>query len=790
MKWISRASRRGTGRWAARWTAATHCRAAVGPLLGLLLAGPVGFLAADLCFPFPEETLKRPAGRIVTDREGRVLRMFLAPDGYWRFPVRSGQVQGELVQALLTSEDQWFYFHPGVNPLSVLRACWSNLLAGRIVSGASTIPMQVARMIEPRERRLASKAVEAFRALQLSLRYSKDEVLELYLNLTPYGGNIEGVQAAAYFYFGKPPDQLALGEIALLTALPRSPLRYDPTRNARLSKQARDRVVDQLQARGLFSTGSLATARSLPLPTVRRKAPFRAPHFSELVERESTADVVRSTLDLQIQTRAERQVDGWARKLRLEGIDNVSVVVLDSPTRDVLAMVGSSGYFEATRDGQVNGSLARRSPGSALKPFLFAQAFDSGRIVPESLLLDVPSDYSGYVPENYDSLYRGQVTATQALVQSLNVPAVRLLAGSGLESFHELLVAGGLSTLDRPYHQYGLPLVLGAGEVRLLDLTNLYACLAEGGLYRPFRIIAGPDLSPATRLFSREATSWTNEILGQLQRPDLPHSWELSPDIPAVAWKTGTSFGHRDAWAIGFSGRTTIGVWVGNFDGRSQLGLSGAEHAGPLLFDLFRAIEPAGSSIPALKGLEMGRLKVCASSRQLPHRFCPETREVRYLPGRSIFKTCPQHRQVFVDRQTGKVLRGECLVGRSHRTRVVSQLPRELVTWRRTTGQSVEVVPEVSSDCHTVGQGSGPLIVSPDPGTPYVLRSNVPSRFQKIALTARSSLSQRLYWYADGTLVASGPAGQQQFLEPTRGSHEIIVMDDSGRSDRIVYRVE
>ena len=763
-----------------RW-GAMSCAA----VLGLVLVWQL----ASALFPFPHEKLERPYGQIVYDRNGDLIRMFLASDGHWRFRAQLDQITPQLVDAIVASEDQWFRYHPGVNPVSVLRAALSNLRAGGIVSGASTIPMQIARLMEPRPRNFQSKLLEALRALQMSRLYSKDELLEIYLNLTPYGGNIEGIRAASYFYFGKKPDRLSWAETALVTTLPRSPVSYDPTRNLELSTRARDRVIAQLRGKGIISPSQARTASSARLPDHKQKQPLRAPHFAEMVRRQNPrSQELHTTLDLEIQRAAELQIDSRKAQLRRQGIGNVAVVIIENETRKVVALVGSAGHSDSAYQGQVNGATARRSPGSALKPFLFALAYDRGLIVPDSPLLDVPYDYAGYVPKNYDRRYRGQVSASQALVQSLNVPAVHLLSRTGLQNFHQLLISGGLSSLDRPSLEYGLPLVLGGGEVRLLDLANLYASLAQGGVHRNLRVVDGRP-GAGKRLFSREAVYFTTHSLTQLRRPDLPQAWDLSLDIPAVAWKTGTSYGHRDAWAIGFSQENTIGVWICNFDGSGVKGLSGAEHAGPLLFDLFRAVEPTGSRFEEPPSLEIDTVEVCSVSGQLPTAYCPRTQEIDSIRGRSNFQACRVHRRLFVDAETGLRLDGPCLTSSHYVTRVVEVLPPPLAAWRRRQGQPVEVLPRRAATCHQVGFSDGPRISSPDDATPYLIRQGIPRSHQSIALAALAQPG-RLYWYQDGLLVASGETGETPFLDPSRGRHELVVVDTIGRSDRIFYEVE
>lgn len=779
----------------------------------------------DVLFPFPWEALERPPAVVVEDREGEALRFFLPADERWRMPVGLGELPEELPRAVVAAEDRWFGWHPGVNPLAVVRAAWVNGRAGRVVSGASTIPMQIARMAEPRERTLGRKALEGFRALQLDLHRSKEELLELYLNLAPYGGNVEGVGAAAWFHFGKAPEQLSLGEIALLVALPRSPVRFDPGLHPGAARGARDGVLRLLAARGVFSEGEIEGALRQPLPGERRRVPFGAPHFAELVVgRFPSAGRLTTTLDGGMQRTTEEQVRRRLPQLRATGIGNAAVVVVENGTRAVRALVGSGGFEETYFQGQVNGAVARRSPGSALKPFLYALALDEGRALPDSYLLDIPTDFSGYVAENYDDRYRGRVTVREALVQSLNACAVRLLSEVGVERFQGLLVRGGLTTLDRRPMEYGLPLVLGAGEVTLLDLTNLYATLADGGRHRAprlvERVVSRAELSRAELaggagraeaegvaapapahgaaapqdgrpLVSPEAAQVVVEILTDLRRPDLPGSWSLARDVPAVAWKTGTSYGHRDAWAIGLSGRYTIGVWVGNFDGRPRQGISGSEHAGPLLFDLFRAIERGSAAPRPARGARLEPIELCGLSRELPGPSCRERVTVPYLPGRSRLRQCTYHREALVDAETGELLAGGCVGSRPSRAVLLTHYPPELAAWWRAQGQPVPPAPSPRAGCAGVPPGVDPAIVSPDPATPYRVRRRVPLEHQRIPLVARAGPgASRLYWYRDGLLVAAGAPEERLYLAPERGTHRLVVTDDLGRSDGVTFRVE
>jgi len=757
----------------------------------IIAIAPVAlFFALDFLFPFPKSALHRAAAVVVFDRNGDPMRIVLPPDQKVRIPVTLDELPPELVHAVVASEDRWFWRHPGVNPFAIARAMRANVTKRRRVSGASTIPMQIARMAEPKSRTMFAKVIEAFRAIQLTLHTTKREQLEAYFNMAPYGGNVEGIGAASRVYFGKEPSQLSIGEIAFLTTLPRQPNRFDPLRDHATATRARDRVLRQLRDRGAFTTAEITAAMQQPLPRARQKAPFVAPHFCDYAIAQAPGRTrVFTTLDPRIQKIAEKQVEARIASLRAYGVEEAAVVVIDNHSNEVVAMVGSANFFDAQRQGQVNGAVARRSPGSTLKPFLYAKAFDDGILIPDSILLDIPTDYSGYVPENYDGTYRGRVSARDALIQSLNAPAVRLLSDEGVDEFVALLRKGGLTSLDREPAKYGLPLILGSGEVRLIDLTNLYAALARNGEYRPVRIYKSSVLSPQSSvLFSHESTALITEILSELKRPDMPRAWQLTRESPSVAWKTGTSYGHRDAWSVGYSQRYSIGVWAGNFDGHGQKGMSGSEFAAPLLFDLFRAL-PVEDRRPRLSS-DQPTIEVCSLSHDLPTPYCHDRVRVPYIPGRTHLHACEMHRPIFLDANTKERLAGDCVATHKHLQVVATNYPADLVAWWRAQNQTFDELPPLAASCNDVASGAKPRIVSPDAATPYRLRRDAPLEFQEILLAAQTSDAAKLYWFEDGTLIASGDASRKMFLKPKRGAHQLVVVDDSGRSDAVTYRVE
>lgn len=757
-----------------------------------LLALPaLAFFALDALFPFPVKRLAPAPSTMVLDNRGAPMRFFLAPDQAWRFPVALDEVAPVFLDAVLASEDRHFFHHPGINPISLLQAAVADLRAGAVVRGGSTITMQVARLAEPKPRTLVSKVVECFRALQLESRFTKREILGFYVNMAPYGGNLVGVGAASWFYFGKAPSQLALAEAALLTAIPRSPGRFHPVRHPQAALKARASVLAAMAEARAASPAQAEEARTHELPGRLKPPPLVGPHFAQMVlAREGRVPRIRTTLDSRVQEFCRQAMRSRLVELRSQGVENAAVVVLDVKTREVLALAGSADFLDEARHGRVNAALANRSPGSALKPFLYAAAFQDGLLAPESLLLDIPLAQGGYDPHNYDGTYRGRVEAREALIHSLNTPAVRLLAEEGPERFLALLRQGGLRGLDRPASHYGLSLVLGGGEVNLLDLTNLYATLAQGGLHGPPVFTPGAG-GERTRLFSPEASALVTDILSRLERPDLPGGVERARGVPAVAWKTGTSFGHRDAWAVGFSSRFAIGVWTGNVQGQAVKGISGARQAAPLLFDLFRALEPDGAGLPKTAGLNLAEVEVCALSRQLPGPDCAQRVRMTVIPGVTALGPCPVHRRVLVDAATGLRVAGACLDGREVRQEVVTLYPAELTAWWRSSGVPVPEVPASSPGCPVALDGQGPRITSPGPAAAYHMRPDAPEVFQRVGLSAQAGPdSGELHWFQDGVLVASRDPGETFFLRLAPGRHRLTVVDGQGRSDSVRYVVE
>ena len=572
-----------------------------------LLAGLVLLLALDEAFPPP---LERTEGRsqLVRDRDGELLRAFPVVDGRWRLAADLDGIDPDFITALLAYEDAGFYHHPGVDPAAVVRAAWEGVRAGRIVSGASTLSMQVARLLEPRPRTFTAKFLQMTRAVQLELRLTKREILELYLTLAPYGGNLEGIRAASWAYFGREPDALTIEQIALLIALPQSPEARRPDRHPEAAVAARGRVLDRLAGVGLARSTAQADAAQDPAPQ-RRAFPGDAWQVAETLARQyrDRTDMV-STLDAGLQRALEQQV-----RDNLPMGDNsaqIAVMVVETQSRAVRAAVGSAGRERP--GGWIDLTTRPRSPGSTLKPFIYAMAFDDGLAAPDTRIADLPRRFAGYQPDNFDRRFRGDVTIAEALQHSLNIPAVTTLDDVGARRFSAALGFAGARP-ERPHgadRDDGLAVALGGAGLSVRQLAVLYAALGDGGHARPLRWLETEDAAEDGTGFALVSPESAHEILTILRRAPHPGGRmpaSLTMEAPEVAFKTGTSYGFRDAWSAGVSGRYTVVVWTGRADGVPREGVTGREGALPLLFrvyDLIESLEPA----PAQPGRDESEL--------------------------------------------------------------------------------------------------------------------------------------------------------------------------------------
>ena len=542
-----------------------------------------GFVGVWFLCPFPQARLTQWAvSPVVNDTSGHRMLGLVSRQDTWRLPVPLEAMSPWLIDATIAVEDQRFFRHSGVDPLAVLRAVKQNVRARRVLSGASTLDMQVCRMMEGRDRTLTSKLIESFRALQLNRLKSKQEILTLYLNVAPYGSNIRGVEAAAQLYFAKQARDLTLPEAALLAGLPQAPTRYRPDRHLARALKRQHVVLDRMFEEGMISRQQQAEARAFPLAVERQVFEQRANHASwwALAKRPQGG---HTTMDLDIQGPVEQMVQDQIKSLPIDS--EMAVVVIDIPRAAVKAMVGSGNLLDPV-DGQVNGAMARRSPGSALKPFIYAAAFEAGRLNRDSIVYDLPIERGGWSPENFDRQFRGPVTVAQALRWSLNVPAILVAEAMGPARCGGVIESVGISLPSNAPARAGLALAVGGLEVTLLDLTNGYATLGRGGIQRPARLFEDEQSDSLVALAPRVCAA-INDCLSSHRRQSVGMSGTLPTNAPWFMWKTGTSSGRRDAWAVGHNGHYAIGVWAGRFRGTGRAAYVGARAAQPLLISLF-----------------------------------------------------------------------------------------------------------------------------------------------------------------------------------------------------------
>jgi len=720
-----------------------------------VLAGAVlisAWIVALRAVPFPEEELARiPSSVVLTDREGGPLRVSLGADG---LDCRAGYVpepEQWIVKALVAAEDRRFWSHPGVDGLALLRAMVQNGLGGCRVSGASTLSTQVIRLMEPRSRTLWSKGIEAFRAVQMEQRHGKLEILRQYLNRAPFGGNKVGIESAARRYFGKRAAQLSLAEAALLAGLPQSPSRLRPDRHPERAQKRQAYVLARMEACGFITPQERADALEQPLHIRRGGYPFRAPHFCDWVgvpAQVGATSELRTTLDPAWQQLAETVL---RRHAAANDSDGGAVVVLDVKTGSVRAMVGSPDY-RSPRAGQVNGAVARRAAGSTLKPFAFALALDQGRLTPATALPDVPVKFRDLDPRNFSLNFQGRVTVRDALVQSLNLPAIEVERQVGQERFHTTLRELGLSTIDQPASHYGLGLVLGNAEVRLLDLVNAYACLARGGLWTPVRTLERDRLGEGKRLFSPEACWLIADMLGGEERAMESTGHAADVRLPPLAWKTGTSAGLRDAWTVAWNPEIVIGVWVGNVDGASSDGLVGSHAATPIAWDLFRQLYPDNQGPWFARPQGIVSREVCAVSGCSPGPACTHRIEDWSVAQVSRTTLCPLHRH------------------------------RDDAPW-----------PDVARQIASLPQDeqASLRILAPAGGSVFYRMPDSEGLSQQLLLEATSDQEgEDIHWFVDDRPVGKSSEGGSLFWSLERGTHQIVCSTTRGLSDRVQIAVE
>lgn len=761
-------------------------RALVKRILIVTVHGLALFLLLNWLFPLPDRI---DYTTVITDRNGEPLHAYLTHDQKWRMKTELSEISPLLKRTILAKEDQYFYRHPGINPLAALRALFNNVTKGHRTSGASTITMQVARALEHRPRTLGSKFIESFRALQLEWKYSKDEILQLYLNVVPYGGNIEGVKAASLLYFQKAPDHLSLAEITALSIIPNRPSTLVIGRNNPGIVAERNKWLLRFAAEKVFTRKEIEDALAEPLQAQRTLVPKAAPQFSLKLKNSATGPLVRSTLQPNTQAMVEKLTADYTRALRLQNIRNAAVLVVDNQTRQVLAYVGSADFRDTSDAGQVNGATAIRQPGSTLKPLLYGLCFDQGLLTPKTVLTDVPVDYGGYRPENYDQRFNGYVTVEYALENSLNIPAVNSLHRLGTDALIDKLAAANFRQVQKDRRKLGLSLILGGCGATLEELTGLFCAFANDGVYAPLRYSSADTAARRQRLLSPDATYLVTNILSQVARPDFPLSWSATEHLPKIAWKTGTSYGRRDAWSIGYNKRFTVGVWVGNFSGQGVPGLSGANTATPLLFRVFNSIDYNNSGEWFARPTHLDQRLVCSESGLPPGPWCTNLVLDDYLPLVSATTTCAHLQEVKVSPDSSLSYCAACAPATGFIRKLYRTVPPEMAEYYAARNQPYAHIPPHNPDCEKLAGGDGPVIKAPLNGSEYYREKSDPEPLQ---LSARAGNDvQRVYWYLNDRFYKSAAPGEKLFFLPeSDGPLKIACTDDKGRNRTIRIEVK
>jgi penicillin-binding protein 1C len=755
-------------------------------LAGILLCALGTLLARSL--PRPRLSTFAPQSTAISAEKGELMRLTLAADGQYRLWVGLEQMPARLPAAVILYEDRWFFVHPGVNPAALLHAAFLDGFGGRRI-GASTITMQLARRLYRLNTRAPlGKLRQIALAFWLEARYSKHDILEAYLNLAPYGRNVEGVGAASLVYFATPAARLSVPQLMTLAVIPQNPReRRLHAADASALEEARAR----LWARWLEAAPADARfSADVAAPIVAKEPeqlPFLAPHFTDALLRSAAGDV-QSTLDLAQQRTVERIMTQYIEAQAELGIRNAGALLLEvgDGAATVRAYVGSADYRDARIDGEVNAVTAKRSPGSALKPFIYGLALDQGLLHPRTILKDTPTAFGPFSPENFDGRFMGPIAAEDALIRSRNVPAVAVASQLSRPTLYDFLQAGGVSHLKSERH-YGLALALGGGEVSMQELGRLYALLLNGGRLPAIRSIAAKESgAPGEHLLSEEASFIVLDMLAKNPRPDTG-----APASPAVAWKTGTSWGFHDAWSVGVFGRYVLLVWIGNFDNTGNPAFVGVQAAAPLLFrtiDALRGQGQASGDLVARYPANVARIEVCAASGELPNAACPQVVSTWYIPGKSPIRLSTLHRYVYLDAAEHRV----CGPGPNVHQEVYEFWTSDMLRLFREAGMPRRT-PPAEPDCGNGADSTAGVdalhIVSPLRGLIYTERAAHPA---PLALRADvGAATHAVYWFAGSSFIGRSPAGESLPWMPEQpGRYTLRAVDDRGGADTRELEVE
>ncbi len=726
----------------------------------------------------------------------------IAEDEQWRLPPPDTLPQ-KYVQCLLQFEDKRFFHHPGVDPVAVLRAVWLNVKHRRIVSGGSTISMQVIRLSRGNRRRtIAEKLKEMVLATRLELRFSKAEILKMYATHAPYGGNVVGIESASWRYFNKPSSLLSWGEAATLAVLPNSPALIHPGRNRSALRSKRNALLHVLLKKKIIDQQEFELASAEPIPDSPVSLPVNAPHLLDFLRKQGKSGRLKTTIDYSLQKQLIELANNHWSHLKYQGTHNLAILVLNLETNQVLAYVGNSPNA-GPRHGQfVDIVQAPRSSGSILKPFLYASALGSGEILPKAFLTDIPLSIAGYRPENYLRTYDGVVPANKALSRSLNVPFVKLLQQYGVSRFYNKLKAAGINSLHHPPDHYGLSLILGGAECTLWDVTNAYAGMAKSlnnyydqsqkeWVTDPF-VPATPLMAGAGNVsskkvrqeklpFTSDAIYFTFQAMTEVVRPGVEGDWKRFQASRRIAWKTGTSFGFRDAWAIGVDTRYAVGVWAGNADGEGRPGLIGVYAAAPLLFDVFKKLPVSGNWFEVPYD-EMENAVVCRESGFLATEYCPADTT---LTTNKAFRSpaCPYHKPVHLSEDGKYRVTRDCqLNGKIKDATWLILSPTEEYYYRKKHPE-YQPPPPLHPDCVAPGsQTDKPLeLIYPNTTTILVPPIDLNGKLNTIVLKAsHRNADAVVFWHLDNRYLGSTKGLHTMEVLPSAGKHHVVVVDELG----------
>lgn len=775
-------------------------------------AGAGVVLLIAFWFMLPKQLFQDPTSVVVEDRNGNLMGARIAADGQWRFPYNDS-VPEKFKIAITTFEDKRFFAHWGVDPVSMGRAMKQNLTNGRVVSGGSTLTMQVARLSRGmKSRSIWNKLVEAVLAFRIELSYSKDEILAMYASNAPFGGNVVGLDAAAWRYYGRNPYQLSWSEMATLAVLPNSPSLVHPGKNRDALRDKRNRLLDKLQEAGYLDSMSCELAKTEPLPGKPHILPNLAPHLTDRIQTEKGIRTDRfgdkrfhTTLDIHLQQRAQEIIRQHHYRLRGNQVHNAAAIIVEVGTGDVLAYVGNVESDDPEHHSQVDVIRSPRSTGSILKPFLYAAMMDEGRITPNTLVPDIPTYYGAYSPENYDQKYSGAVPAKRALARSLNIPAIRMLEKYSHYRFYDFLQKAGMTTLNRSADNYGLSLILGGAEAKLYDLAGIYASIARTvneyedlqGKYASngFRapnwdleksVLNGVDakIQQEPPLIGAGAAYLTLQAMLEVTRPEDEAGWRGFSSARQIAWKTGTSYGFRDAWAIGATPDYVVAVWAGNADGEGRPGLVGVQAAAPILFDLFGLL-PEKKSWFTTPYDDLIELPVCAQSGHRPLAYCEKIDTILATPGARENEGCPYHKLVHLDFTGQFRVHGDCESPMTMLHENWFILPPAQEEFYKRKNANYRVLPPFRADCmqelETQMSGRNMELIYPKSPTQIFVPRDLDGKISGTVFeVAHREKDTRIFWHLDEQYLGETENFHQMALHPPPGKHLLTLVDEHG----------